>query len=67
LATAGVYVGWTYVDGQFVPPIPPTPTPEELIQQCKATATNILNAISRNFEGYLSEFFDLSTKYYFKL
>ena len=44
LATAGVYVGWTYVDGQFVPPVPPTPTPEELIQQCKSTATNILNS-----------------------
>ena len=36
--------GWTYVDGQFIAPTPPTPTPEELIVQCKTTATSILNA-----------------------
>ena len=35
--------GWTYVDGQFIDPyVPPVPTPEELIAQCKATATGIL-------------------------
>ena len=39
-------IGWTYVDGQFIAPptpIPPTPTPEELIAQCKQQATNILS------------------------
>ena len=38
--------GWTYVDGQFIAPpapVPPTPTPEELIDICKSTATNILS------------------------
>ena len=35
-------IGWTYVDGQFIAPTPPAPTPEELIAQCKATATGIL-------------------------
>jgi hypothetical protein len=36
--------GWTYVNGQFIAPPVPAPTPEELIAQCKATATGILNA-----------------------
>lgn len=36
--------GWTYVDSQFVAPPAPAPTPEELIAQCKATATAILSA-----------------------
>lgn len=36
--------GWTYVDGVFVAPPQPTPTPEELIAKCKQTATAILNA-----------------------
>ena len=36
--------GWTYVDGQFIAPPTPAPTPEELIAQCKATATGILSA-----------------------
>ena len=34
--------GWTYVDGQFIAPPQPAPTPEELIAQCKATASGIL-------------------------
>ena len=34
--------GWTYVDGVFIAPPVPAPTPEELIAQCKATATGIL-------------------------
>jgi hypothetical protein len=36
--------GWTYVDGAFIAPPTPAPTPEELIAQCKATATGILQA-----------------------
>jgi len=38
--TAGT--GWTYVDGVFIAPPVPSPTPEELIAQCKAIATGIL-------------------------
>jgi hypothetical protein len=34
--------GWTYVDGQFIAPYIPPPTPEELIALCKQTATGIL-------------------------
>jgi hypothetical protein len=37
-------IGWTYVDGVFIAPPVPAPTPEELIAQCKATAVGILNA-----------------------
>lgn len=37
-------IGWTYVDGQFIAPLIPAPTPEELIAQCKAQATSILQA-----------------------
>ena len=37
--------GWTYVDGIFINPyVPPAPTPEELITQCKQQATAILQA-----------------------
>jgi len=36
-------IGWTYVDGQFIAPYIPPPTPEELIAQCKATAQGILS------------------------
>ena len=35
-------IGWEYINGQFIAPPVPTPTPEELIAQCKATATSIL-------------------------
>lgn len=35
--------GWTYVDGQFIAPPTPAPTPEELIALCKSTATGILS------------------------
>ena len=36
-------VGWTYVNGVFIDPyIPPAPTPEELIAQCKQQAKAIL-------------------------
>ena len=34
--------GWTYVDGQFIAPPVPAPTPEELIAQCKQQATSLL-------------------------
>ena len=37
-------IGWTYVDGQFISPPVPAPTPEELIAQCKTQATSILTA-----------------------
>jgi hypothetical protein len=37
-------IGWTYVDGQFIAPPQPAPTPEQLIAQCKQTASAILNA-----------------------
>jgi hypothetical protein len=37
-------IGWTYVDGVFIAPPTPAPTPEELIAQCKQTATGILSA-----------------------
>ena len=40
--TAGI--GWTYVDGVFIAPPVPAPTPEELIAQCKQQATSILQA-----------------------
>lgn len=36
--------GWTYVDGQFIAPLPPQPTPQELIIRCKDIATGILNS-----------------------
>ena len=37
-------IGWTYVDGVFIAPPVPVPTPEQLIVQCKATATSILQS-----------------------
>lgn len=37
-------IGWEYVDGQFIAPIPPSPTPEQLIEACKQQAVAILNA-----------------------
>lgn len=36
-------IGWGYVDGQFVAPPTPAPTPEELQAQCKTIAIGILN------------------------
>jgi hypothetical protein len=40
--TAGI--GWTYVDGVFIAPYVPPPTPEELIAECKQKATGILQS-----------------------
>lgn len=37
-------IGWTYVDGQFIASPIPAPTPEKLIEKCKATATSILSS-----------------------
>ena len=37
-------IGWTYVDGIFIAPPVPAPTPEQLIALCKSTATSILSA-----------------------
>lgn len=36
-------IGWTYVDGVFIAPPTPAPTPEELIALCKSTAQAILS------------------------
>lgn len=36
--------GWTYVDGVFIAPPMPIPTPEELITQCKVTASGLLSS-----------------------
>jgi hypothetical protein len=40
--TAGI--GWTYIDGVFIAPPVPAPTPEQLIAQCKAQAVSILSS-----------------------
>ena len=37
-------LGWTYVDGVFIAPYVPPPTPEQLIAQCKAMATGLLQS-----------------------
>ena len=37
-----VSIGWSYVNGQFVAPVPPTPTPEEIQAQNKQQATSFL-------------------------
>lgn len=36
-------IGWEYINGVFIAPPVPAPTPEELIAQCKATASGILS------------------------
>lgn len=42
-APSGVTIGWSYIDGQFVAPVPPVPTPEEIQQQNKGQATQLLS------------------------
>ena len=37
-----VSIGWSYINGQFVAPIPPTPTPEEIQAENKQQATLLL-------------------------
>jgi hypothetical protein len=37
-----VSIGWSYINGQFIAPIPPTPTPEEIQAQNKQQATSLL-------------------------
>jgi len=37
-------IGWTYVDGVFIAPYVPPPTPEQLMQECKQIATSILGS-----------------------
>ena len=39
-----VGIGWSYVNGQFVAPVIPTPIPEEIQAQNKAQATSLLSA-----------------------
>ena len=36
--------GWTYINGVFIAPYIPPPTPEELIAMCKQQATGILQS-----------------------
>jgi hypothetical protein len=36
--------GWQYVDEEFVAPILPSPTPEELLARCKQIAKTLLQA-----------------------
>jgi len=40
--TGGAGIGWSYVDGQFIAPPQPQPTPEEIQAQNKSTATLFL-------------------------
>lgn len=42
LLTNGAGIGWSYIDGQFISPPIPQPTPEEIIAQNKATASQLL-------------------------
>lgn len=42
LLTDGAGIGWSYIDGQFVAPTPPAPTPEEIQAQNKAQAQTLL-------------------------
>lgn len=43
LLTGGAGIGWSYIDGQFVAPTPPAPTPEEIQEQNKTQATQLLS------------------------
>ena len=36
-------IEWKYIDGQFVAPYVPPPTPEQLLEQCKQTAVSLLD------------------------
>lgn len=36
--------GWKYIDGQFIAPDLPTPTPEQLVLKCQAEAAGLLSA-----------------------
>jgi hypothetical protein len=40
--TGGAGVGWTYVDGQFIAPVTPPPTPAEIQADNKSQATALL-------------------------
>ena len=40
--SSNVTIGWSYIDGQFIAPIPPTPTPQEIEAQNKQLATVLL-------------------------
>lgn len=42
LAPDNVGIGWGYSDGEFVPPVPTPPTPEEIMEQNKSTAASLL-------------------------
>ena len=36
--------GWTYENGEFIGPVVPAPTPEELLLRCKIQAKSLLQA-----------------------
>ena len=40
--TGNAGIGWSYIDGQFIAPPQPQPTPEEIQAQNKTTATQLL-------------------------
>lgn len=42
LATNGAGIGWSYVNGQFLPPPKPAPTPEQIQSQNKTQAVYLL-------------------------
>lgn len=42
LAYDEVGIGWSYIDGQFIAPVPPTTTPEEVKEQNKQQAEQLL-------------------------
>lgn len=44
LLADGAGIGWSYIDGRFVAPVPPAPAPEEIQAQNKSTATALLSA-----------------------
>lgn len=43
-APQGVTIGWSYINGQFVAPVLPSPTPEEIKAQNKAQSESLLLA-----------------------
>ena len=43
-APSGVTIGWSYIDGLFVAPVTPTPTPEEIKAKNKLQAESLLQA-----------------------
>lgn len=40
--TGNAGIGWSYIDGKFIAPIPPIPSPEQIKQQNKINAVDLL-------------------------